>query len=404
MYDFMIFGYYASAIGRTFFPSSSEFGSLMLSLMTFGAGYLMRPLGGIVLGAYIDHHGRRKGLLVTLGLMALGTLAIACLPGYATLGLLAPLLVLLARLIQGFSAGVEVGGVSVYLAEISTPGNKGFYVSWQSASQQVAVIFAATVGIMLSSWLPPEQLTAWGWRIPMLIGCAIIPILFILRQTLAETEEFLARSKKPSFREILRSLAANWSVVILGMMIIMMTTVTFYVITVYAPTYGRVVLHLADIDTLIVTLLVGFSNFLLLPVGGALSDRIGRSPVIIACTALCLLTAYPGLSWLVAAPSFSRLLTVQLWFSLLFGIYNGAAVVYLTEIIPTQVRTAGFSLAYSLAVGIFGGFTPAICTYLIGVTGNRAIPGAWMSFAAACALTAAIVLSLRKPSAPIGAS
>src|SRR5229473_510756 len=157
MYDFMVFGYYAAAIGRAFFPTHNEYASLMLSFMTFGTGYLMRPLGAIVLGAYIDHHGRRKGLLLTLGLMAIGTLSIGCLPGYETIGLLAPLLVVAGRLVQGLSAGVEIGGVSVYLAEIATPGRKGFYVSWQSASQQIAVMFAAVLGVVLSSVLPPQK-------------------------------------------------------------------------------------------------------------------------------------------------------------------------------------------------------------------------------------------------------
>src|SRR6202045_4868017 len=167
MYDFMVFGYYASAIGRAFFPNGSPFVSLMLSLMTFGAGFLMRPLGAIVLGAYIDRHGRRAGLILTLGLMSFGTVSIACVPGYLTIGLLAPLLVVVGRLLQGFSAGVELGAVSVYLSEIATPGHNGFYVSWQSASQQVAVMFAALIGVGLHSILSPLQMTLWGWRIPL---------------------------------------------------------------------------------------------------------------------------------------------------------------------------------------------------------------------------------------------
>ena len=169
MYDFMVFGYYASAIGNAFFPGGNPFVSLMLSLMTFGAGFLMRPLGAIVLGAYTDRHGRRAGLILTLGLMSIGIISIACTPGYATIGLLAPLLVLTGRLLQGFSAGMELGGVSVYLAEIATPGHKGFYVSWQSASQQVAVMFAALLGVVLSSVLPPQKMFGivpgmrYGW-------------------------------------------------------------------------------------------------------------------------------------------------------------------------------------------------------------------------------------------------
>src|ERR1700734_2458052 len=193
MYDFMVFGYYAAALGQAFFPSGNPFLSLMLSLMTFGAGFLMRPLGAIVLGAYADQHGRRAGLLLTLTLMSIGIVSIACTPGYATLGLVAPLIVLVGRLLQGFSAGAELGGVSVYLAEIAPPGRKGFYVSWQSASQQVAVIFAALLGVALQQSISPAQMDDWGWRIPLLIGCLIVPILFVLRRSLAETEAFLGR-------------------------------------------------------------------------------------------------------------------------------------------------------------------------------------------------------------------
>ena len=391
MYDFMVFGYYASAIGKAFFPSSSPFVSLMLSLMTFGAGFLMRPLGAIVLGAYADHHGRRAGLMLTLGLMSVGILSIACMPGYAKIGLLAPLLVVIGRLLQGFSAGMELGGVSVYLSEIATRGHKGFYVSWQSGSQQVAVMFAALVGVVLSAKLPPEKMTAWGWRVPLLLGCVIIPFLFTLRRSLQETDEFKSRKQKPNTSEILRSLTANWGIVVIGTMMVTMTTVSFYMITAYTPTFGNSVLHLANIDSLIVTLCVGASNLFWLPIMGALSDRIGRRPLLFVFTILMLLTAYPAMLWLVREPSFTRLMTVELWFSFIYGSYNGAMVVFLTEIMPIDVRTSGFSLAYSLATAVFGGFTPAISTYLIYLTGNRAVPGLWLSCAAAIGLIAALL-------------
>src|SRR5437879_10833515 len=280
MYDFMVFGYYASAIGKGFCPSGNQFWSLMLSFMTFGAGFLMRPLGAIVLGAYTDKHGRRAGLLLTLGLMSIGIFSIACMPSYASIGLLAPLFVLVGVLLQGFSAGMELGGVSVYLAEIAPPGHKGFYVSWQSASQQVAVMFAALVGVMLSSVLPPQKMLQWGWRIPLLLGCAILPFLFRLRRSLQETDEFIARKHRPSTSEILRSLTANWGIVVIGIMMVTMTTVSFYMITAYTPTFGNSVLHLANLDSLIVTLCVGASNLFWLPVMGALSDRIGRRPLL----------------------------------------------------------------------------------------------------------------------------
>jgi MFS family permease len=392
MYDFIVFGYYAAPIGRTFFPVHNPYASLMLSFMTFGAGFLMRPVGAVVLGAYIDRYGRRAGLLLTLTLMSVGTFTIACLPGYATLGLLSPLLILLSRLLQGFSAGVELGGVSVYLAEIATPGNKGFYVSWQSASQQVAVMVSALLGVILSSLFPPSTIDLWGWRIPFLIGCLIIPVLFILRRSLAETEAFQARKHHPTIPQIMRTLATNWAIVLLGMMLVAMTTVSFYLITAYTPTFGQSELHLTSIASLVVTLCVGLSNFFWLPVMGSASDRFGRKPLLILFTVLALLTAYPAMLWLTAEPSFARLLAVELWLSFVYASYNGAMVVALTEIMPVDVRTSGFSLAYSLATALLGGFTPALCTYLIHITGNRAMPGLWMSFAAVLGLIASLMI------------
>lgn len=391
MYDFMVFGYYAAAIGRTFFPRNSPFASLTLSLATFGVGFLMRPLGALVLGAYIDRRGRRAGLLLTLSMMSVGTLSIAILPGYAVLGLLAPLLVVLGRLLQGFSAGVELGGVSVYLAEIATPGHKGFYVSWQSASQQCAVIFAAVLGVALNTTLKPTQMNTWGWRVPLLVGCLIIPFLFWLRRSLPETDEFLSQPRHPSAREIFRSVASNWRVIVLGTMLVTMTTVSFYMITAYTPTFGQSVLHLTSRDSLLVTLCVGVSNLFWLPLMGALSDRTGRRLPLLACTFLALVTAYPAQLWLAGGPSFMRLLAVELWLSFLYASYNGAMVVFLTELMPAQVRASGFSIAYSMATALFGGFTPAICTYLIHATGNRAVPGVWLSFAAAIGLVAVIL-------------
>jgi MHS family citrate/tricarballylate:H+ symporter-like MFS transporter len=400
MYDFFVFGYYAAAIGKAFFPTGSEFAQLMLAFMTFGAGFLMRPLGGIFLGAYIDRKGRRVGLMLTLALMAIGTISIALVPGYATLGALAPVIVVIGRLIQGFSAGVELGGVSVYLSEIATPGNKGFYVSWQSGSQQVAVILVASLGVLLSTLVPPESMVVWGWRIPFLIGCLIIPLLFILRSSLKETEEFEQRRHSvPSASELFLRLGQNWRIVLIGMLLVTMTTVSFYFITAYTPTFGKEVLKLSNIDALLVTLCVGISNFFWLPVMGALSDRIGRKPILLVFTALMFVTAYPALSWLVSSPSFTRLLIVELWLSFIYGSYNGAMVVALTEIVPLHVRTTGFSVAYSLATATFGGFTPAVVTYLIHATDDRAVAGVWLMFAAACGLAATILAYWKAPAA-----
>jgi MFS family permease len=394
MYDFMIFGYFSAAIGRAYFPASSEFASLMFSMTTFAVGFMMRPLGAIFLGAYIDHIGRRKGLLVTLALMSVGTLTIALVPGYETIGLFAPIVVVLGRLCQGFSAGVELGGVSVYLSEIATPGHKGFYVSWQSGSQQVAVVFAGVLGFALSHLMRPEELQAWGWRIPLIVGCLIIPFIYMIRRTLQETQEFAARKHHPTPSEVYASMLVHWRIVVTGVALVLMTTVSFYTITAYTPTFGMNILKLSQSDALLVTLCVGLSNLIWLPLMGSLSDRVGRRPLLLAFSGIAMLTAYPAMAWLVTQPSFVKLLMVELWLSFIYAGYNGAMVVHLTEIVPVAVRTAGFSLAYSLATTI-GGSTPAIVTFLIHETGNRAMPGAWLSVAAAIAFFSAWITRTR---------
>jgi MHS family citrate/tricarballylate:H+ symporter-like MFS transporter len=392
MYDFFLFGFYATYISKAFFPSDSEYASLMLTFATFGAGFLMRPLGAILLGGYIDRIGRRKGLVLTLGIMATGTAMVAFIPSYATIGLLAPLLVLVGRLLQGFSAGVELGGVSVYLSEMATPGNKGIYVSWQSASQQVAIIFSAALGYILNETVSKEVIADWGWRIPFFIGCLIIPIVFQIRRSLQETEEFLAKKHHPTFKEIIKSLTINWQLVVAGMMLIVMTTVSFYLITVYTPTFGKSVMKLSIVDSLLITLFVGLSNFIWLPVMAALSDRIGRWPIMALFSGLTLFTSYPTLNWLVANPSYENMLVAELWLSFLYASYNGATIVALTEIIPIQIRTTGFSLAYSLATALFGGFTPLVSTWLIETTGDKASPGYWMAMAGGMGLIATALI------------
>ena len=246
MYDFMVFGYYAAAIGRAFFPAHSAFASLMLSLMTFGAGYLMRPLGALVLGSYADRRGRRKGLIVTLTLMSVGTLTLALTPGFAVIGYLAPVLVLAGRLVQGFSAGVELGSVSVYLSEIATPGRKGFYVSWQSASQQIAVIVAAALGVALNSALGAPDHERLGMANPspdrLRHHSGPVPSAPVSARDggVRRAEGDPRRPPSPYASAV----AANWKVVLVGMMMVAMTTVSFYLITAYTPTFGREVLKL----------------------------------------------------------------------------------------------------------------------------------------------------------------
>lgn len=402
MFDFMVYGYYASYIAKAFFPSENYTASLMASFAAFGAGFLMRPLGAIFLGAYIDRKGRRVGLLITLALMAIGTLLIAITPSYASIGIAAPLIVLTGRLLQGFSAGVELGGTSIYLAEIATKGNRGFYVSWQSASQQVSVIAASGLGVLLHAWIGDDVMHQWGWRIPFFCGCLIVPVLFYIRSSLEETEAFLQSKHRPTLQEVMRSLYENYKLIIAGVAMVAMTTTSFYLITAYTPTFGKDELKLSGLDSLIVTACVGLSNFIWLPIMGSVSDRIGRRPLLVGATAIAIVTAYPALLWLAAAPDFTRLLIVELWLSFLYASYNSAMVVALAELMPADVRTSGFSLAYSLATAIFGGFTPLICTWLIAEMKSElatdyhwlanAMPGVWLTTIAIMSLIAIIYL------------
>ena len=390
MFDFFLFGIYAQPIGKAFFATGSENFDTLVAFAVFWVGAMMRPLGAIYLGAYVDSLGRRKGLIVTLAIMAVGTVIIAVTPSYATIGFAAPVIVVAGRLLQGFSAGVELGGVSVYLAEIATPQTRGFVTSFQSASQQVAVFVAALIGYAVNLALPQEAIVAWGWRIPFVIGCLIVPLIFVLAARFRRRPNSSPARAIPSPREIYRSLLAHAGVVLLGMLMVMLTTVSFYFITVYTPDFGKT-LNFSRSDALLVTLIVAFANFCWLPIGGAISDRIGRKPVLLAAAGLMLVAAWPGLTYLAAAPSFSKLILVEMIFSLGYGVYNGAMVASLTEVVPLNVRASAFSLAYSLAAALFGTSTPLVSKSLIAVTGDKAAPAFWLMLAACASIFAATV-------------
>jgi MHS family citrate/tricarballylate:H+ symporter-like MFS transporter len=404
MFDFFLFGFYATYIAKAFFPTVNEVNGLLLTFTTFWLGALMRPVGAIVLGAYIDRIGRRKGLIVSLGIMALGTVFIAVTPTYASIGIAAPIIVLIGRLLQGFSAGVELGGVSIYLFEIATPGNKGFYTSFQSASQQVAIFIAAIIGFVMNASLTAQQIGDGGWRIPFFIGCLIVPFIFVLRRSLQETPEFLSQKRHPTSAEIFDSMVANWAIVLLGMLLVVLTTVTFYLITVYTPTFGKSVLKLSAADSLLVTLCVAVTNFIWLPIGGAISDRIGRKAVLLTIAVMAFVTAYPALAWLVASPTFGKMLAVELLFSFYFGVYNGAMVAALSELVPPHVRATSFSLAFSLAAALFGTATPLVSTWLIDATGDKASPGFWLMAAGLCGIVSTLALYRGGEAMPVRAT
>lgn len=393
MYDFGVYGFYAPLIAANFFPSDNEFISLLKSLLAFAIGFIMRPIGAIVLGAYMDKHGRKKGLVLTLSLMAVGTISLAIVPTYAHIGIAAPIIVVAGRLIQGFSAGAELGGVSVYLSEIAPKNHKGVYVAWQSAVQQLGVIFAGGLGVILHYLLGEQLMESWGWRIPFIIGCLIIPLLFIIRKHMVESPEFNAGSSQHhSIAVIGKNILQNLKTVIFGVFFVTMTTVNFYFVTSYTPTFANKVLHLNKIDSFITVCIVGFSNFIWLFIGGAISDKIGRKPVLVFTTILAVLTPYFALLWLAQDISFNHLVIVLCYLSFIYGIYNGAMVVALTEVMPQQVRVLGFSLSYSLAVVIFGGFTPTISLYITHQFNNIAAPGLWLSTAGLLGLIATLVI------------
>lgn len=395
-FDFFLYGFFARQIAETFFPADSEFASLMAALVVFGAGFIIRPFGAFVLGAYVDRVGRRKGLIFSLTLLAIGTFTITFSPGYSTIGIIAPILVVIGRLLQGLSAGGEHGAVAIYLSEMATPEHKGFYVAWQAASQQLATIGAGVSGYLVSTLMMPATVAAWGWRIPFLVGCLIIPFVIFLRRSLQETEAFKAEKHHPGAMEVMRTLVESWQAILGGMLIVITMTVAFYTITAYTPTFGARELHLTTGDSLLVAVCIGASNLFWLPLAGALSDRIGRKPVLLIFSSLMLVTAYPVLSWLVLAPTFQRMLIVELWLSFTYAGYSGAMMVALTEVVPARARVSGFSVAYNLATTL-GGFSLAICTGLIQLTGNRAAPGFWMSFAAFCGIIGTLWLYSRQP-------
>lgn len=382
MFDFMVYGFYASIIADVLFPSGDPAFSLLMSWITFGIGFLMRPLGAIVLGAYSDKHGRRAGLLLSLALMSVGIVIIALVPSYATIGIFAPIIVILGRLLQGFSAGAESGTVSVYLAEIAPENRRGLFASLQTCSQQIAVIFAAVIGVVLRLSLTTEQMAAWGWRIPFLIGSLLIPFLLVVRRSMQESQDFAARKTHPTTREIFATIGANWKLIGNAVLMITLTAVMFYLITSYISTFGTKVLKLAPMDSFIVTICLGCANLVWMPTVASLSDRIGRAPVLLTCSAGIAIFSYPTMVWLVSDPSFGRLLATVLFLGSLYGCWQGTLIISLVEMMPANVRSTGWSLAYSLTYALLGGFTPAMVTWLIQVTGNKAMPGVALTGAA----------------------
>lgn len=397
-FDFLVYGYFASAIAKNFFPTQDEWLSTMLAIGTFGIAFLMRPFGAIVLGVYGDRKGRKAALTLAILLMMVGTLAMAVMPPYAQIGITAPLLVLLARLIQGFAVGGEFGSATAFMVEHSQT-RRGYYASWQFASQGLAAITAAAFGSLLTAWLPTAELNSWGWRIPFMFGLLIGPVGYYIRAHLDETPEFLAtqREKKLAPPEALVkiSFSSQWVNLLLAIAIVAQSTVGVYVLQLYMPIYAVRQLHMPPAASLAVVIVNGGLQMLLSPVMGALSDRIGRVRVMLTASIVLGVGVYPMFAWLQTHPTIGWLLLLQATAGILKAAYSGPMPALMSEIFPTQVRSTGLSVGYALGVTIFGGFAPTIVEAFIHATGDKLAPSYYVLLAALLSGVALAIVGVR---------
>ena len=386
-YDFLVYALFAIQIGHAFFPAGSAYISLMLSLGTFGAGFLTRPIGALVLGAYADKVGRRPAMLLSLVMIGASIVALAVIPPYAVLGVAAPVLAVLARLIQGFSLGGEVGANTAFLAEVALPGKRGQTVSWQGVSQLIALAMGSLVGVALAALLPPGSLDAYGWRIAFLVGASTVPVGYWLQVNLCETLHegeadtpqapriagaSPAHAAEPGRGELARR---HWRIIVLGLVIIAAGTVGTYILD-YIVTYAQSTLHLPA-RTGFLAVLAGFvAGIPAVLLGGRLSDRYGRWPINVWCNLAFLLAIYPVFAWVGAARSATALIWGTVLLSALsygnFGTFCAAMI----EALPRRIRSGAFGTAYATAVALFGGTTQLVVTWLIHLTGSATSP-AW---------------------------
>ena len=374
-YDFLTYSTFAVYVGRTFFPTDSAFASLLLTLATFGVGFLTRPLGGILIGAYADRAGRRPALVLTLSLMTFGTLGLALTPGYARIGLLAPFILIVARLVQGLALGGEVGPSTALLLECAPDGRRCLYVSWQNASQGIAICAAGVVGLALSVVLPREQLAAWGWRLAFALGLLIVPVGLYIRRRLPETLE------APGSRGTAGVLGLLWNqhrrVLGLAVLIIMCLTVTAY-LTTYMTTYALTALGMPAPDAMLATIATGVCMAAGALWGGHLSDRFGNMPVMIVPRIVLTIAAYPAFVLLVNVPTTGILVLVTALLTVLGALSAAAATSTLVAAFPNGVRSCGIAISYAISVSVFGGTTQFIIAWLIGVTGDRLSPAYYL--------------------------
>lgn len=385
-FDLVVYGFFAVVIAKLFFPAGNDTVSLLLTLGTFGVSFFMRPLGAIVIGAYADRAGRKAALTLSILLMMLGTAIIVVLPTYETIGMAAPLILVLARLMQGFSAGGEFGSATAFLAE-HVPNRRGFFASWQVASQGLTTVLAAIFGTVLTSSLTPDQLMSWGWRVPFVFGLLIGPIAYYIRSNVDETPEFLAAQTTTS--PLRDTFAGHKTRLLIAIGIVVLGTVATYLVL-FMPTYGVKQLGLPPSVAFSAVVLTGFIQMVGSPFVGHLSDKIGRTGLMLVSAALMLVLIYPAFAWLVAQPSAGTLIAVQVAMGVVVTGYFAALPGLLSEIFPVATRTTGMSLAYNIAVTIFGGFGPFIIAWLIRATGEKVAPSFYLMFAALLSFVALV--------------
>jgi len=390
-YDFTTYAFFAVMIGRAFFPSQDPFISLLLSVAAFGVGFITRPLGGIVIGAYADRAGRKPAMMLSIGLMAAGMALLAATPAYATIGLAAPFLVVLARLIQGFALGGEVGPSTSYLLEAAPEGKRGQYGAWQIASQGAAMALAGLFGVLLSFLLDDAAMQSWGWRIPFIIGIAIVPVGLIMRSRLRETLDLAAKTLHPTAGHVLAALLKHHvRPLVLALMLITSGAIATY-IGAYMTTYALSTLHMATGASMGATVVVGLCGLVFGWTSGWLSDRVGRKPVYLVSRLALTAVAYPAF---VAINRHHTLAALLLMAGLMAALnaLGGVALVVIPECFPKSVRSAGLSTVYALAVTVFGGTTQFVVTWLIHATGDPLSP-AWYLIAS-CAIGVVAILMI----------
>jgi MFS family permease len=371
-YDFVTYAFFAVYIGHAFFPASTPMGSLLLSVAVFGVGFVSRPLGGVLIGAFADRAGRKPAMLLTIGLITVGTLGLALTPSYDSIGMAAPIIVVLCRLVQGLALGGEVGPSTAFLIEAAPQGKRAIYASWQLASQGIATLVAGLFGVVVIGLLTPDQLQAWGWRVPFIAGLLLLPVAVYLRRSMPETLH--AADVKPEHVG-LRGLAQYKGMIVLAILVVLVGTVSTYVGQ-YMTTYAITTLHFAPGIAMVATVAVGLATLVFSVIGGWLSDRYGRKPMMLWPRILTAVATVPLFLLLIAHPSVTVLLSVTVFLAALTAISGGASIVAIPELLPSGIRATGLSIAYAVGVALFGGSTQFIITWLIQATGNPAAP-AW---------------------------